>query len=163
MSDETRSDEAGGGEAAELIALVTRLEGILARSGLGELEVEAGETTLVLRTAAAVAPLAAVAAAAASPAQTTPAERVAPADRPPGHHAVVAPLTGIFYSAPTPDSAPYVNVGTEVVVGQVIGLIEAMKLFNEIKSDVNGRVARLVAETGKLVKAKQALIEVDRT
>jgi acetyl-CoA carboxylase biotin carboxyl carrier protein len=48
-----------------------------------------------------------------------------------------------------------------VAVGQVIGLIEAMKLFNEIKSDLAGRVVRLVAENGQLVKAKQPLVEVD--
>jgi biotin carboxyl carrier protein len=54
-----------------------------------------------------------------------------------------------------------VTVGQHVAVGQVIGLIEAMKLFNEIKSDVAGKVVRMVAETGKLVKAKQPLIEVE--
>ena len=75
--------------------------------------------------------------------------------------AVVAPRTGIYYAAPSPDAAPYLRVGTQVVVGQVIGLIEAMKLYNEIKSDVAGRVVRLAAENGKLVKAKQALIEVE--
>ena len=53
------------------------------------------------------------------------------------------------------------EVGREVVVGQVIGLIEAMKLFNEIKSDKSGRVVRVVAENGTLVKAKQPLIEVE--
>ena len=72
-----------------------------------------------------------------------------------------APLTGIFYASPAPGSAPYVSVGGEVAVGQVIGLIEAMKLFNEIKSDLAGRVVRVVAETGTLVKAKQPLIEVE--
>jgi biotin carboxyl carrier protein len=74
--------------------------------------------------------------------------------------AVVAPLTGIFYAAPTPEAPPFVNVGVEVVVGQVIGLIEAMKLFNEIKSDIAGRVQRVVAESGQLVKARDPLIEV---
>jgi acetyl-CoA carboxylase biotin carboxyl carrier protein len=78
-----------------------------------------------------------------------------------GHHMVVAPLTGLYYSAPSPDAAPYVRVGAQVVVGQVIGLIEAMKLYNEIKSDIAGRVVRMAAENGKLVKAKQALIEVE--
>jgi acetyl-CoA carboxylase biotin carboxyl carrier protein len=81
----------------------------------------------------------------------------APAGRP----AVRAPLTGIFYGAPSPGSAPYVRVGGEVAVGQVIGLIEAMKLFNEIKSDLAGRVVRVVAENGQLVKARQPLIEVE--
>ena len=78
-----------------------------------------------------------------------------------GLPAVRAPLTGIFYGAPSPGSAPYVRVGGEVAVGQVIGLIEAMKLFNEIKSDLAGRVVRVVAETGQLVKARQPLIEVE--
>jgi acetyl-CoA carboxylase biotin carboxyl carrier protein len=150
----------GQDEAGELLALIGRLEGVLARSGLGELEVEAGETTLVLRTAASVAPApAAIVATAPAPPVQLAAASADP--KPSGHHAVVAPLTGIFYGAPTPDSAPYVQVGTEVVVGQVIGLIEAMKLFNEIKCDVAGRVVRLVAESGKLVKAKGPLIEVE--
>jgi acetyl-CoA carboxylase biotin carboxyl carrier protein len=74
---------------------------------------------------------------------------------------VLAPLTGLLYLAPSPEAAPYVQVGREVNQGQVIGLIEAMKLFNEIKSDQAGRVVRIVAETGKLVKAKQPLIEVE--
>jgi acetyl-CoA carboxylase biotin carboxyl carrier protein len=70
-------------------------------------------------------------------------------------------LTGIFYSAPGPGAAAYVQVGGEVAVGQVIGLIEAMKLFNEIKSDLAGRVVRVVPDSGALVKAKQPLIEVE--
>ena len=73
----------------------------------------------------------------------------------------MAPLSGIWYGSPAPGSAPYVSVGGEVAVGQVIGLIEAMKLFNEIKSDMAGRVVKVHAEDGKLVKAKQALIEVE--
>jgi biotin carboxyl carrier protein len=76
-------------------------------------------------------------------------------------HAVIAPLTGVFYGAPSPGAAPYVTVGSEVVVGQVIGLIEAMKLFNEIKSDAAGRVVRIHAADGALVRAKQPLIEIE--
>ncbi|MGO9180620.1 MAG: acetyl-CoA carboxylase biotin carboxyl carrier protein [Candidatus Limnocylindrales bacterium] len=76
-------------------------------------------------------------------------------------HAVIAPLTGVFYGAPSPGAAPYVTVGTEVVAGQVIGLIEAMKLFNEIKSDAAGRVARIHAADGALVRAKEPLIELE--
>jgi acetyl-CoA carboxylase biotin carboxyl carrier protein len=81
----------------------------------------------------------------------------APAARP----GVMAPLSGIWYGAPAPGSAPYVTLGGEVAVGQVIGLIEAMKLFNEIKSDKAGRVVKINAEDGKLVRAKQPLIGVD--
>jgi acetyl-CoA carboxylase biotin carboxyl carrier protein len=85
------------------------------------------------------------------------AEPAAPVARP----GVMAPLSGIWYGAPAPGSAPYVTLGGEVAVGQVIGLIEAMKLFNEIKSDKAGRVVKINAEDGKLVRAKQPLIEVD--
>jgi acetyl-CoA carboxylase biotin carboxyl carrier protein len=74
---------------------------------------------------------------------------------------VIAPLTGVFYGAPSPGAAPYVMVGSEVVVGQVIGLIEAMKLFNEIKSDAAGRVVRIHAADGALVRAKEPLIELE--
>jgi acetyl-CoA carboxylase biotin carboxyl carrier protein len=74
---------------------------------------------------------------------------------------VKAPLSGIWYGSPAPGSAPYVTVGGELAVGQVIGLIEAMKLFNEIKSDLAGRVVKITAENGKLVRAKQPLIEVE--
>ena len=63
--------------------------------------------------------------------------------------------------APSPGATPYVAVGDHVAVGQIIGLIEAMKLFNEIKSDLAGRVVRVCAESGALVKAKQPLIEVE--
>ena len=79
----------------------------------------------------------------------------------PRTHAVLAPLTGIYYAAPSPGAAPYVAVGAEVVAGQVIGLIEAMKLFNEIKSDAAGRVVRMHAVDGALVRAKQPLIEIE--
>jgi biotin carboxyl carrier protein len=74
---------------------------------------------------------------------------------------VSAPLTGVWYTAPSPGARPYVAEGDEIAAGQVLGLIEAMKLFNEIKSDVAGTVTRLLVETGTLVKRKQPLLEVD--
>jgi len=157
-----------GTELTRLIALVDRLERLLDASALAEIEVEAGGTTLTLRRPSAVAPVVLAAGAlpavapatsagtAAAPAPSTPA---VPA--PSGFHAVSAPLTGVFYAAPAPGAAPYVSVGGHVSAGQVIGLIEAMKLFNEIKSDVSGTVRRIAAESGALVKAKQVLIEVE--
>ena len=87
--------------------------------------------------------------------------RPAATRRPSARPSVKAPLTGIFYASPAPGSAPYVQVGGEVAVGQVIGLIEAMKLFNEIKSDLAGRVVKVIPESGTLVKAKQPLVEVE--
>jgi len=155
-------------EAAELIALLDRLETVLAESELSELEVEVGETSLLLRkplvvTAAqnGTAPMAGrstaqPAGAAAGGAAGAPSEEEPPSP----YEQVLAPLTGIYYGSPSPGAAPYVRVGAEVNVGQVVGLIEAMKLFNEIKSDVRGRVVRIVAENGALIKARQPLIEV---
>jgi acetyl-CoA carboxylase biotin carboxyl carrier protein len=149
-----------GGEAAELVALIDRLEAVLAASNLSELEVEVGETALVLRKpvalpaeAAAAAPVARESAAAERPPE--PERTASP------YHQVVAPLTGLLYLSPSPDAAPYVQVGGEVNQGQVIGLIEAMKLFNEIKSDVRGRVVRILAEHGALIKARQPILDVD--
>ena len=148
-----------------LLGLIDRLAELLERSDLAELEVESGGTALILRKPVAVAAAAQPAAAAAAPTPAIPgAGETAAAGRDPGVNAppsVKAPLTGIFYASPAPGTAPYVQVGGEVAVGQVIGLIEAMKLFNEIKSDLDGRVTRVVADSGALVKAKQALIEVE--
>lgn len=146
-----------------LLGLIDRLAGLLDRSDLSELEVGSGATGIILRkpsasAAPAVSPVPAPAAEAPSATSTSgdPAVPGAP-ERP----SVKAPLTGIFYASPAPGSAPYVQVGGEVAVGQVIGLIEAMKLFNEIKSDLAGRVVRVVPDSGTLVKAKQPLLEVD--
>jgi acetyl-CoA carboxylase biotin carboxyl carrier protein len=148
---------------ADLLALIDRLAALLERSDLAELEVEAGRTGLILRKPVAIAAPAAVLTAAGEVAAGAAAAVIAPLESPPvaARPAITAPLTGIFYSSPAPGSAPYVQVGGEVAVGQVIGLIEAMKLFNEIKSDLAGRVVRFVAENGALVKAKQPLIEVE--
>ncbi len=159
-----------GGADLSLLALVDRLTVILQRSDLDELEVAAGGTTIVLRAPSAVERPAAAPgqgdgvslAAAIQPAggasgPSHAASAPAPAVRP----AVRAPLTGVYYGAPSPGATPYVAVGDHVAVGQIIGLIEAMKLFNEIKSDLAGRVVRICADSGALVKAKQPLIEVE--
>ena len=155
---------------ASLLALIDHLSSLLDRTDLTELEIQAGETALLLRKPSAIAPPVAPAAAPAPPASAAaPSPAVAVTDGaappvdagPPARPSVKAPLTGIWYSTPAPGSAPYVSAGGEVGMGQVIGLIEAMKLFNEIKSDLAGRVVRVHAEDGKLVKAKQPLIEVE--
>jgi acetyl-CoA carboxylase biotin carboxyl carrier protein len=77
-----------------------------------------------------------------------------------GMQFVTAPLTGVWYSAPSPGAQAYLQPGGEVSAGQVVGLIEAMKLFNEIKSDVTGTVTRVLVESGTLVKRQQPLLEV---
>ncbi|CAN5637343.1 acetyl-CoA carboxylase biotin carboxyl carrier protein [soil metagenome] len=155
------TEESLAADARELVELIDRLEGLLEGSELTEIEVEAGGTALVLRTPAAIAEQRAAVAQPDAPGDTagTPTGAAAPATA--SHHAVVAPLTGLFYLSPSPAAQAYVHEGGEVQVGQVIGLIEAMKLFNEIKSDVTGRIVRICVESGALVKAKQPLIEVE--
>ncbi len=74
--------------------------------------------------------------------------------------AIIAPLTGVFYLSPSPTSAPFVEVGHAVQAGQVICIVEAMKVFNEIKSEVSGSVVSIVAKNGQLVQKGEALIRV---
>jgi len=74
---------------------------------------------------------------------------------------VNAPLTGVFYRSPTPQAPPFVQIGSVVNKGDVIALIEAMKLFNEIRSTAGGKVKRIFAENGQLVRAHQPLLELE--
>jgi acetyl-CoA carboxylase biotin carboxyl carrier protein len=154
---------------AQLLALVDRLSAILEKGDLAELEVSTGDTTIIVRSPAAVERVTATAfvpptdggaAVAAAPSAPAAATSGAPSAAP-AKPSVKAPLTGIFYGAPSPGATPYVAVGDHVSVGQIIGLIEAMKLFNEIKSDLAGRVTKICADNGQLVKAKSPLIEVE--
>jgi acetyl-CoA carboxylase biotin carboxyl carrier protein len=144
----------------DLLALIDRLAELLHRSDLTELEVESGGTGVVLRKAVAGSGSATSTALPAAD-SALPAAVAGGREPEPSIPSIKAPLTGIFYASPAPGTAPYVQVGGEVAVGQVIGLIEAMKLFNEIKSDLAGRVVRVLPESGALVKAKQPLIEVE--
>ena len=155
MSDEPSVDQA--------LRAVDLLAPALAASGLDEIEVSAGDLHVRIArprvaAAASVAPPAApvAVAPAAAPASVSPYGEPAA-----GMRFVTAPLTGIFYSSPSPGARPYLTEGGEVGNGQVIGLIEAMKLFNEIKSDVAGKVIRILVESGTLVKRQQPLLEVD--
>jgi acetyl-CoA carboxylase biotin carboxyl carrier protein len=157
---------------AALIEIIDRLAVVADGSGLAEVELSAGGTRVVVRSrsavqgshvvvaGAAVPPSTASAAPVPLPTGTKPAAAPASAAAPSGL-VVNAPLTGIFYAAPSPGAAPLVSVGSIVAVGQPIGLIEAMKLFNEIKSDKAGRVVRIIAQDGLLVKAKTPIIELE--
>lgn len=73
---------------------------------------------------------------------------------------VTSPTTGIYYSSPNPGAPPFVKVDDVVEAGQVIGLIEAMKVFNEITATVSGRVSRVAAENGQLVQPGDPLIYI---
>jgi acetyl-CoA carboxylase biotin carboxyl carrier protein len=145
-----------------ILAAVDLLTPVFEASGLDELEVEAGELVVRLARPSAVTAAAPTADVQGSAAGAPAAVPGSPWGEPAaGMRFVTAPLTGVWYSAPSPGARPYVHAGDEIGIGSVVGLIEAMKLFNEIKSDVGGRVTRTMVETGTLVKRQQPLLEVD--
>lgn len=74
-----------------------------------------------------------------------------------GLHEVKSPIVGTFYRAPAPDADAYVQVGDTVSVGSVLCIVEAMKLMNEIESDVNGTIVKILVENGKPVEYNQPL------
>jgi acetyl-CoA carboxylase biotin carboxyl carrier protein len=88
---------------------------------------------------------------AAGPAQGTPPD--------PGV-AVIAPLTGVYYGAASPTSAQFVEVGGTISAGQVVCIIEAMKVFNELKAEVSGTVTAILAKNGQLVQKNDALMRI---
>jgi acetyl-CoA carboxylase biotin carboxyl carrier protein len=77
-----------------------------------------------------------------------------------GLHKVVAPFTGVFYRSPTPSARVYVNDGEWVEADAVIGLVETMKIFNEVTADVAGRVVRFEADAGQLVHTGEVLVVI---
>jgi len=77
-------------------------------------------------------------------------------------HVVESPMVGTFYRAPSPDAPSYVEVGDEVRVGQTLCILEAMKLMNELESEVSGTVRKILAENGDPVEYGQPLFEIER-
>jgi len=150
-------------ELKPVLAAVDLLVPTFQKSGLDELEVGAGEMLIRLARPRSVAPSPTPAAATPAPVAQAPvgAALTPYGDPSPGMRFVTAPLTGVWYAAPSPGARAYVQVADEISAGQVVGLIEAMKLFNEIKSDVAGKVVRILVESGSLVKRQQPLLEID--
>lgn len=148
-----------------LVALMAQhdLSEIDLRDGVQRLRLRRGpEKTLV---AAMPAPMAAMpASAAASPQQSAPA-RSDPGS-PPAAPAkklidIKSPTVGTFYSSPSPDAQPFVRVGSKVVNSTVVGLVEAMKLYNEITADCAGTIAEILVENQQSVEYNQVLFRVD--
>ena len=95
----------------------------------------------------------------AAPAATTPAEP----PMPPNTVALKSPMMGVFYRASTPSSPPFVKEGDTVKPGDVVGLIEAMKVFNDLKVETAGKVVRVFLENGKPVKVGQEILWIERS
>ena len=91
-------------------------------------------------------------------------EKGAPAETPDAAadpiHEIKSPMVGVFYAAPSPDSEPYVHVGSRVSKGDVLCIIESMKLMNEITTDVYGEIARICVENSQVVEYGQPLFQI---
>jgi acetyl-CoA carboxylase biotin carboxyl carrier protein len=147
-------------------ARVRALGEILREFELDAIRLKVGETEyeLVRRDPATAVPmvLPAVGPAPAVPAGApAPAPAAASAGPPPNVKRVTAPVVGVFYSAPSPGAAPFVAVGDRVAAGQVLCILEAMKLMNEITSEFAGVVNRVLPQNGELVSLGDDLVWIE--
>jgi acetyl-CoA carboxylase biotin carboxyl carrier protein len=152
----------------------------ISKSGLDEVNIETGEFKIKVKKNAEVrvveaptyaqpAPMALPAAAHAAPAPASPAApapAAAPAATPAPaadskHVTIKSPMIGTFYRSSNPESEPFVKVGDKVSAGQVVCIVEAMKLFNEIESDISGTIVKVLIDNSSPVEYDQPLFLVD--
>jgi acetyl-CoA carboxylase biotin carboxyl carrier protein len=140
-----------------------KLIDLVQESGIGEIEITEGEEKVRISRQAAAPPMLfstpgmqPMAGAAAAPAPAAPP----PAPEPKGH-ALKSPMVGTFYRAPSPGAPSFVEVGQSVSKGQTLCIIEAMKLLNEIESDVAGTVKAILVENGQPVEYGQPLFLIE--
>ena len=152
---------------------IKKLIDLLEESNLAELEIKEGEEvvrlsrvpkggiTVAAPAAPVMAPAPATAPAAAAAAEDKPAAVAASSGKQiPEGHVVRAPMVGTYYAAATPGAAPFVQVGQQVKAGDTLGIIEAMKMFNQIEADVSGTVLAVLAENGQPVEFDEPLFVI---
>jgi acetyl-CoA carboxylase biotin carboxyl carrier protein len=150
------------------IRKVKKLIELLEESGISEIEISEGEESVRISrypkpgtiSMAAPMPMAPAPApvAAAPPAALAAVEPAAPAAR---GQQVTAPMVGTFYNGPAPGAKPFVEIGTDVKPGDTLCVIEAMKMMNQIESEVAGRVVSVLVENGSPVEFGQALFIIE--
>lgn len=145
----------------------------VSKSGVNEVSIEEKdfkitiktnqEPTYVTASVPAVAPVAApvAAAPAAAPAAAAPVAAAPAADDESKYITVKSPIIGTFYRSPGPDKGSFVNVGDEIAPGKVLCIVEAMKLFNEIESEVSGKIVKILVNDAQPVEYDQPLFLVD--
>ncbi|PIQ82104.1 MAG: acetyl-CoA carboxylase, biotin carboxyl carrier protein [Candidatus Omnitrophica bacterium CG11_big_fil_rev_8_21_14_0_20_64_10] len=142
-------------ELKELIALMNE-------NDLGEIEVEREGTRIVLRKRGGRGGVTVETVPAPVPVAPQPAAPApAPVEPVPSGVEVKSPMVGTFYRAPAPDAAPFVEVGQTVRVGQVLCIIEAMKLMNEIKCETSGKIIKILVENAHPVEFGQPLFVIE--
>ena len=132
---------------------------ITIRTGSGS---SAPETTIVQQIPMAQAPVAAAPAPAQeAPAPAAPTQEAAPAEDDSKYITIKSPIIGTFYRKPSPDKPAFVEVGSEIKQGDVLCVIEAMKLFNDIESEVSGKIVKVLVDDSSPVEFDQPLFLVD--
>ncbi|WP_458070148.1 acetyl-CoA carboxylase biotin carboxyl carrier protein [Rhodanobacter sp. BL-MT-08] len=148
---------------------IKKLIDLLEESNLAELEIKEGEEVVRLSRVpknaapapAPAAPVAAVPVAAAPVAVPAAAAVESPAvDALPAGHVVKAPMVGTFYASATPGTPAFVKVGQQVAAGETLGIIEAMKMFNQIEADVAGTVKAILIENGQPVEFDEPMFVI---
>jgi len=146
------------------IRKVKKLIELLEESNIDEIEIKEGEESVrISRNKAGAMPMAAPAAYAPPPTAPAPVPAAPPAPEPaepapqPQGHAVKSPMVGTFYRSPSPTSAPFVEIGQTVRAGDVICIVEAMKMMNQIEADKSGTVEAILVENGEPVEFDQPL------
>ena len=148
------------------IRKVKKLIELLEESGISEIEISEGEESVrisrhphpgTVSVAAAPMHVAAPAAAAAA----APAAAASPPEAAARGQQVTAPMVGTFYNGPAPGAKPFVEIGTQVKPGDTLCVIEAMKMMNQIESEVAGRVVSVLVENGSPVEFGQALFVIE--
>ena len=149
---------------------IKKLIDLLEESNLAELEIKEGEEVVRLsRVPKGTAPVAAAApvvaaapAVAAAPVAAAPAaaSEAPPADALPAGHVVKAPMVGTFYASASPGAPAFVKVGQQVKAGDTLGVIEAMKMFNQIDAEVAGTVQAILIENGQPVEFDEPMFVI---
>lgn len=137
---------------------IAALAEIVRKNELTKLEIN-GESIVIERAPAAIQAAAPAAAQLAVPEQMHTAEPIAEVQEKEGVY-VKSPAVGVFYAAPSPDSKPFVAVGDTVRRGDTLCIIEAMKLMNEINSDVDGKIVEICVGNGQVVEYDQPLFRI---
>jgi acetyl-CoA carboxylase biotin carboxyl carrier protein len=151
---------------------IKKLIKLLSDSGVDEIEIEEeGKKIRIAKHPVAAVQFAAAPRQASAAVEGSvlpgPLPSAAPVAAPPAsidkkYHEVKSPIVGTFYRSPAPDASPFVQVGSEVGPGSVLCIVEAMKLMNEIESDVSGTIAKILVENGQPVEYDQVLFLVDQ-
>lgn len=141
---------------------IQELADLLNENNLTELSLKEGDKEIVLKKEKEVTTVASPVYSAAAQAAGSPAESFVctPVEVKKGKP-ITSPMVGTFYKSPSPDSEPFVKIGSVVEEGQVVCIIEAMKLMNEIEADVSGKVVEICVEDGQAVEFGQVLMYVE--